>query len=146
MKKIDIMFPEMPYMARLIKLMKKYSDKIDREKRHIKGIQSLPNYVKKTQRYNVARFQAIMLYQDVCNQFYQDDKDFTYSLYQERFDETVRQGNGSADLGEGRKELGGSVRPIRPSPPENEAAYRWSDVPHGGGIHGAERGISGGRP
>ena len=87
MKKIDIMFPEMKYMARLIKLMKKYSDKIDREKRHIKGIQSLPNYVKKTQRYNVARFQAIMLYQDVCNQFYQDDKDFTYSLYQERFDE-----------------------------------------------------------
>ncbi len=87
MKKKDIVFPEMPYIAGLIKLMKKYSDKIDREKRHIKGIQSIPNYVKKTQQYNVARFQAIMLYQDICNQFYQDDKYFTYSLYQERFDE-----------------------------------------------------------
>lgn len=88
MKDIDYLLPDMAYMVKLLKVIEKHTVTIEKIKRKLtKGIETLPRAVEKIQAYNIGRFSAICLYQDVCMNLYDNEKDVTYSLYQERFDQ-----------------------------------------------------------
>ncbi len=88
MNRMDYLLPEMKYMVRLLKFIEKYTTKIEKEKGKLAktSIENISKVVEKIQSYNIGRFSAICLYQDVCQSFYDDEKNFTYSLYQERFE------------------------------------------------------------
>ena len=87
MKKIDYLLPEMPYMVKLLKVMDKTTSTIASIKSKISRVDKIAGAVERIQQYNFARFTAIALYQDMCQNFYEDGKDVTCSLYQERLGE-----------------------------------------------------------
>ena len=87
MKDINYLLPEMSVMVKLLKLIEKSTLKISKMKTTIRRIEELSRAVQKLQKYNFERFSFIRLYQQQCKKLYEEDKDFTYSFYQERFND-----------------------------------------------------------
>jgi len=101
MKQIYTLFPEMPFMVKLLKTIDQYTAKAEREKRNIgkigldflmdekkknKKMEAISKSVRKVQQYNLAKFSLIQFYQNECQRLFDENKDTSASLYLEKFD------------------------------------------------------------